>query len=222
MRLNACRSLVVWSRHRCTGALGASTRAAKLLATSTRQATRCVHPRRQPTPFRYSLACEHFDACCPLCRSEAGLLTATMSWAQHRWPTRSACAGRLPLTTFAAPPPSAWSQRRRNAVALGCAAGHSGFAASSIARQPTPAEPWRRGPHGTQAALSASVGGCVERHYRSAHRQPRRAAAAASRAEASDDEAGLEAIAREVEAALPQYCAGCGIRLQRDDPDAPG
>ena len=36
------------------------------------------------------------------------------------------------------------------------------------------------------------------------------------------EDSAAEALPREIEAALPRYCAGCGIRLQRDDPDAPG
>ncbi len=59
-------------------------------------------------------------------------------------------------------------------------------------------------------------------HAQPLHQQRRQAASAAAGPEAAADGAGLEAIARDVEAALPQYCAGCGIRLQRDDPDAPG
>ena len=52
---------------------------------------------------------------------------------------------------------------------------------------------------------------------RAAAASPAAAAAAAAAADSVQ-----EALPPEVEAALPRYCAGCGIRLQRDDPDAPG
>ena len=195
-------------------------------------ASQASHAPQSPPPIadfsslRLSLL-STTDACCLLCSSEGSHLNAEMSLhAQlcHRWSSRHTCAGALPLTDFNVPSPSAWSQRRPSTIVLGSVAWQRGSPLPALTRQSLLTEPWWRSRRARADAMVDCGSGIGQRHHaRSASCQHRRAAAAAAaRAEAAVEDEGLEAVAREVEAALPQYCTGCGIRLQRDDPDAPG
>ena len=230
MRLNACRSLAVLSRHCFPGPVGTSSAAAERVTTLQRQVTRRLNP--PPTGDCSSLKLSLLScskARCLLRRLAAGLCYDTMSLrAQpgHGWPFRCARTCRPTPLNASTLSPAACSKRHCSAAAPGCSAWRREFASSSLVRQPQFAHPWWQRSHGAPAAAVGDSGSCLGRwqHALSAHGQQRRAATAASAdAEvADDDDAGLEAIAREVEAALPQYCAGCGIRLQRDDAHAPG
>ena len=118
MRLDACRSLAVLSRHFCTGALGTSTRAAIRLATLFRQVERRVAP--PPTPdFVTAQLIEHYQRLLsalqvgggPLERhDEPGSALPPLAFPERRrWPTAS---GQLRCTA-ALSMPAAATQRGR-------------------------------------------------------------------------------------------------------------
>ena len=84
--------------------------------------------------------------------------------------------------------------------------------------------PFRAAPAASLFSALGNGTGSQLHSLRHEHRRLYTASAApmaASNAVAAADIAA-EALPQEVEAALPHYCAGCGIRLQRDDADAPG